>query len=283
MTTSTPLLDPSEPPACEIVNAGGTGSAVLVCDHASNRVPRCMDDLGLNAQQLADHISWDPGAADVARALAGLLDAPLVLSGYSRLVIDCNRPLQSPESIAEQSAGVPVPGNRNLSAQDRECRIATFFQPYHQAIDQLLDARRRQPTLLLSIHSFAAVLDGQHRPWHMGVAYWHDHRLAQRLHEVLRERSDINVGYNQPYPIEDAFDYTIPVHGEGRGLASAMIEIRQDEIQSPATAATWATRLAHAFRTVEAGVRMAPPPQPAASRERNLVTSPTPFIPRDIS
>jgi predicted N-formylglutamate amidohydrolase len=252
MTTSTLLLQPAEPPPFQIINASGKGSAVLVCDHASNRVPWCMDDLGLDSQQLADHIGWDPGAADVARALSELLDAPLVLSGYSRLVIDCNRPLQSPESIAEQSAGVAVPGNRNLSARDREQRIATFFRPYHQAIDQLLDARRHQPALLLSIHSFAAVLDGQRRPWHVGVAYRHDHRLAQRLHEALSQRGDIRVGYNQPYPIEDAFDYTIPVHGEGRGLASAMIEIRQNEIQSPAVAATWAKRLAQAFQAVEA-------------------------------
>jgi predicted N-formylglutamate amidohydrolase len=259
MTTSTPLLEPAEPPAFEIVNARGKGSAVLVCDHASNRVPRCMDNLGLDSHQLAGHIAWDPGAADVARALSALLDAPLVLSGYSRLVIDCNRPLQSRESIAEQSAGVPVPGNRYLSAQERERRIATFFQPYHQAIDQLLDARRRQPTVLLSIHSFAATLNGQHRPWHAGVAYRHDHRLAQRLHEALRQRGDIDVGYNQPYPIDDAFDYTIPVHGEGRGLASTMIEIRQNEIQSPATAAAWATRLAHAFRTLEAEALVSSP------------------------
>ena len=190
MTTPTPLLEPAEPPAFEIVNARGKGSAVLVCDHASNRVPRRMHELGLNSQQLADHIAWDPGAADVARALSALLDAPLVLSGYSRLVIDCNRPLQSRESIAEQSAGVPVPGNRYLSAQDRERRIATFFQPY---------------------------------------------------------------------PIDDAFDYTIPVHGEGRGLASAMIEIRQNEIRSAATAAAWATRLAHAFQASEAEALVSSP------------------------
>ena len=259
MTTSTPLLEPAEPAAFELVNARGKGSAMLVCDHASNRVPRRMHELGLNSQQLADHIAWDPGAADVARALSALLDAPLVLSGYSRLVIDCNRPLQSRESIAEQSAGVPVPGNRYLSAQDRERRIATFFQPYHQAIHKLMDARRRQPTVLLSIHSFAAVFNGQHRPWHAGVAYRHDHRLAQRLHQALRQRGDINVGYNQPYPIDDAFDYTIPVHGEGRGLASAMIEIRQNEIQSPATAAAWATRLAHAVQASDAEALVSSP------------------------
>lgn len=252
MTKSTSLLDATEPPAFEIVNAGGTSSAVLVCDHASNRIPRCMNDLGLNTQQLNDHISWDPGAADVTRALSELLDAPLLLSGYSRLVIDCNRPLQSPESIAAQSDGVIIPGNHNLSQENREQRIATFFQPYHQAIDQLLDARRQQPTLLLSIHSFTPVMNGQARPWHMGVAYWHNQRLAERLHDALIQRGDINVGYNQPYPVEDAFDYTIPVHGEGRGLASAMIEIRQNEIQSPALAREWATRLAQAIRGIAA-------------------------------
>lgn len=244
-----PLLNLSEPPAFEIVNASGKGSVVVVCDHAANRIPHCLNDLGLNAQQLADHISWDPGAAEVARELSSLLDAPLVLSSYSRLVIDCNRPLQSPESIAEQSAGIMIPGNQHLSPQEREQRIATFFQPYHQAIAQLLDARDVPTTVLLSIHSFTPELDGQPRPWQMGVSYWHDYRLAEHLHDQLIQSGDINVGYNQPYPIEDAFDYTIPVHGEGRGLASAMIEIRQNEIQSTATAVACAARLAPAIQT----------------------------------
>ncbi len=252
MNPPAPILDPAEAPAFEIVNGDGRGAVVLVCDHASNRMPRRLKNLGLNARQLADHISWDPGAADVARALSALLDAPLVLSGYSRLLIDCNRPLQSPESIAEQSAGVIIPGNRNLSAQQREQRIATFFQPYHQAITQLLDARQAQTTLLLSIHSFTPTLNGQQRPWQVGVSYWHDHRLAEHLHDQLIQGGDINVGYNQPYPIEDAFDYTIPTHGEGRGLPSAMIEIRQNEIRSPAAAVAWAARLAAAVQAFEA-------------------------------
>lgn len=253
-----PLLEPAEPPAFEIVNANGKGGVMLVCDHASNRMPRCLKNLGLNAQQLADHISWDPGAADVARALSELLDAPLVLSRYSRLVIDCNRPLQSPESIAEQSAGVTIPGNQQLSQQEREQRIATFFQPYHQAIAQLLDARAVTTTALLSIHSFTPALNGQQRPWQLGVSYWHDPRLAEHLHDQLIQSGDINVGYNQPYPIEDAFDYTIPVHGEGRGLASAMIEIRQNEIQSTATAVACAARLAPAIQTFAVAIKTQP-------------------------
>lgn len=249
-----PLLDPAEPPAVEIINARGQGDVVLVCDHAANRMPRRLKNLGLNAQQLADHISWDPGAADVARALSELLDAPLVLSGYSRLVIDCNRPLQSSESIAEQSAGVTIPGNQQLSLRQREQRVATFFQPYHQAITQLLDTRDVPTNTLLSIHSFTPTLNGLQRPWQLGVSYWHDPRLAEHLHDQLIQSGDINVGYNQPYPIEDAFDYTIPVHGEGRGLASAMIEIRQNELPSVSAAAACAARLAPAIQTFAATI-----------------------------
>jgi len=256
MMLAAPLLDAAESPAFQVLNPGGRGSTVLVCDHASNRVPRRLQDLGLSSQQLAEHVSWDPGAADVARALSVLIDAPLVLSGYSRLVIDCNRPLHSPESIPERSDGVEVPGNRHLSASDRRQRIATFFHPYHKAIDELLDQRQQQATVLLSIHSFTPVFNGQRRPWHVGTAYWHDHRLAERLRRALMQQGDINVGFNQPYPIEDEFDYTIPVHGEARGLASAMIEIRQDQVQSQATGAeAWAARLAQALQAIEAPSR----------------------------
>lgn len=242
--------DQAESPAFEIVNAAGNSPVLLVCDHASHYVPRHLHDLGLAAQQLADHIGWDPGAAEVARQLSTLLDAPLVLSGCSRLVIDCNRPLHSAESIAEHSAGITIPGNLNLSVQDREQRIAAYFTPYHQAIESLLDARHPRTKMLLSIHSFTQNLNGQERPWHIGVSFWHHQRLARRLHDQLIQHRDIQVGYNQPYPIEEEFDYTIPRHGEGRGLASAMIEIRNNEIHSPVTVEFWAARIAQAAQNV---------------------------------
>ena len=250
--TTLPLLGPDELPPVELVNIDGGGSAVLVCDHASNSVPRRLGTLGLDAGRLADHIGWDPGAADVARRLSVHLDAPLVLSGYSRLVIDCNRPLRSAESIAERSAGVPIPGNRGLSPEEREARIAALFRPYHDAIARLLDGRARRPTLLLSIHSFTPVLNGPLRPWHVGVCYGHDRRLAALLLGTLARSGEFAVGDNQPYPIEDDIDYTIPVHGEGRGFPSAMIEIRQDGIHTAAGAAAWAARLAEAYRLIEA-------------------------------
>lgn len=247
-----PLLGDDEPPPVELINVDGTGSAVLVCDHASNRVPKRLGTLGLNADQLAEHIGWDAGAAEVARCLATELDAPLVLSGYSRLVIDCNRPLHNPGSIAEQSAGVPVPGNQQLTLDAKEARIDGLFRPYHRAIDRLLDGRSHRPTLLLSIHSFTPVLHGQRRPWQIGVSHWRKRGFAALLLGALKRHADIIIGDNQPYPIEEDVDYTIPVHGEGRGLPSVMIEIRNDGIRTITDVATWAARLAEAYRLIEA-------------------------------
>lgn len=257
MTNSVPsmatsaLLKPHEPPAFEIVNARGRSSAVLVCDHASNRVPERLGNLGLDTGQLADHIAWDPGAAEVARRLSARLDAPLVLSGYSRLVIDCNRPLRHAESIAAQSAGVFVPGNVELSPDQRRARRDDVFQAYHVAISRLLDGRAGQPSILLSIHSFTPVFNGLLRPWHIGISSGHDARLAELMLGVLRQDENLIVGDNEPYPIEDAIDYTVPVHGEGRGLPSVMLEIRQDLIQTTEVAAVWATRLAEVYRQIE--------------------------------
>jgi predicted N-formylglutamate amidohydrolase len=198
------LLAADEPPAFEVVNRQGGGMALLVCDHAANRVPRQLGALGLDAAQLADHIAWDPGAAEVARHLSVHLDAPLVLSGYSRLVIDCNRPLGHAQSIAEQSAGIPIPGNIGITAAEREMRGAALFQPYHDAIAGLLDERRRQPTLLLSIHSFTPVLHGQQRPWQVGISHWRDRRLADGLIQALTRDPELTVGDNAPYPIDES-------------------------------------------------------------------------------
>lgn len=247
-----PLLAADEPRAFEVVNAEGRSSAVLVCDHASNRVPRRLVGLGLDARALADHIAWDPGAADVARRLAALLDAPLVLSGYSRLVIDCNRPPQSPQSIAGTSDGIVVPGNQGLSAEARAERRRVLFEPYHDAIRRLLDRRAGRPSRLLSLHSFTPSLAGEVRPWPIAVAYRHDRGLGGRLRQALLDLDpELLVGDNQPYAISDDSDYTIPTHGEARALPNVLIEIRQDGVATPAGAAAWATLLAATYTRIE--------------------------------
>lgn len=252
---SSALLLTTEPAAVEIFNPQGKRNLVLVCDHAFNRVPECLQQLGLDDTQLADHIGWDPGAAAVARLLAQDLDAPLLLSGYSRLVIDCNRPLTSSDLIPQQSAGVVIPGNQNLSASERADRIQNLFIPYHDAVEKLLDAcllrNPQHPTIFLSIHSFTPFLFNQQRPWHIGVSHKSDNRFAKNLYNALVQQENIIVGFNEPYPIEDAFDYSIPVHGEARGLPCAMIEIRQDGLITQAGIEQWAKRIALAYRASE--------------------------------
>jgi predicted N-formylglutamate amidohydrolase len=246
------LLAPDEPPAFEVLNGHGQSTTVLVCDHASHRIPRRLGTLGLSADQLLEHIAWDPGAAEVARSLSASLDTPLILSGYSRLVIDCNRPLESPESIAARSAGVPVPGNRGLTPEDRDLRVAALFRPYHLAIERILDSRIGRPSLLLSLHSFTPILDGQQRPWPIAVSYGRDRRLADLFLPALARYGTFPVGDNEPYPVEDAYDFTLPTHGERRGIPHIMIEIRQDGLSTATDRATWAVRLAETYRLVEA-------------------------------
>ncbi|MFV8755147.1 N-formylglutamate amidohydrolase [Nannocystaceae bacterium ST9] len=243
----TTLLESDEPAAVETLRPEGRSPIMLVCDHASNRVPRRLGTLGLGPDDLASHIAWDPGAAIVARRLSELLDAPLVLAGYSRLVIDCNRPLISPQSIAEQSAGVVVPGNRGLSADDRASRVDALFHPYQDTIAALLAARGPRTTTLLAIHSFTPVLAGQARPWPIAVAHGRDRQLADSLIAGLRRTGDFLIGDNEPYSIGREYDYTIPIHGEDRGLPCAMIEIRQDGLTTTTNAMIWADRLAAAL------------------------------------
>ncbi len=251
------LLDPDEPPPFEVVNPEGTANALLICDHASHRLPRRLAKLGLRHDQLQQHIAWDPGAAAVARGLAARLDAPLILSGYSRLAIDLNRPLTSPELIAAQSAGTPIPGNQGLSTEERAARLAALFLPYHQAIAEWLDAHPDPALRLLSLHSFTPSLGGQSRPWPVGLAYGRDPRLAQQLRAVLRQ-ADLVVGDNQPYGIEDAHDFTLPTHAERRGIPHVMIEIRQDGLQTQPQIADWVERLAKAYERLAEGPPAAP-------------------------
>lgn len=248
---SAELLDADDPSAFEIINIDGTGNAVLVCDHASNRVPRRLKGLGLGPADLSSHIAWDPGAARVARELSRLLDAPLILSGYSRLVIDCNRPLDSTESVPALSHGIPIPGNRHLKPDDRARRVSELFNPYHAAIEEVLDRRTTRLTLLLSIHSFAPSLGNGIRPWHVGFAYGKNSRLASLMLDATRDERTIVAGDNQPYAVEDAFDYTIPYHGERRGLNYVLVEVRQDMVSSPDDAKDWALRLAKAYQKAE--------------------------------
>jgi predicted N-formylglutamate amidohydrolase len=241
-----PLLDPDEPPAATVVNPAGASPFFLACDHAGRVIPRRLGTLGLAEAELSRHMAWDIGIAGVGRALSPLLDAPLLLQTYSRLVVDCNRDPAVASSIPEISETTGIPGNRGLPAAERQARLLAIFTPYHAALQDVLDRRAAagRETVLVALHSFTPVFKGLARPWHVGVLFNRDPRLAHPLLRLLRRESGLVVGENQPYSVSDATDYTVPVHGERRGLMHVEIEIRQDLIAAPEGQADWAARLA---------------------------------------
>ena len=246
------LLQPGDPPVFELLCPQGRSPWLFTVDHAGQAIPARLGDLGLPAGEIDRHIGWDIGIAGVARRLAAELDAWTLLQRYSRLVVDCNRPLDSPTLIVERSDGTEVPANHGLDAAARQARLDAIFHPYHARIVQALDQRRAEgrPTLLAALHSFTPAMGGVARPWHCGVLYNRDPRLAHALRDALRAEGDLVVGDNQPYSVSDSSDYAIPVYGEGRRLPHVELEIRQDLIADAAGQQAWAMRLARILRAI---------------------------------
>ena len=240
--------------AVRVTNRAGSSPFVLLCDHASNFVPSSYGTLGLDAAELTRHIAWDPGALPVARRMAQVLDAPLVESCVSRLMIDCNRPLDAPDLIWTVSETTRIPGNENLSQAERERRVAMAWRPFHTAIEGLVEDRLAagRETRLVSVHSFTPVYAGRARPWHVGILHDEDMRLARPMLEALRGQADIVTGDNQPYSPADRVYFTLERHGRSRGLPCAMIEIRNDEIVDEAAQRRWADRLASILASIDA-------------------------------
>lgn len=247
------LMDDEPSPVIEENPAGGS-AFLLVSDHFGRRIPRALGDLGLPEDELRRHIAWDIGIAGVATRLAKLMNAQLVAQCYSRLVIDCNRPPEAPSSIPMISEATMIPGNEGLTREEAQARRAAVFEPYHRRIEAVIDERLRdgRPTMLVALHSFTPVYAGIVRPWHVGTLYQHDRRLPPLLLHAFRAEGDLVVGDNEPYAVRDATDYSIPVHGERRGLTSSGIEIRQDLIEDESGQQQWAERLARILGEIEA-------------------------------
>ena len=240
------LLAADEPAPVTVYNPNGASPLLLVADHAGRTVPRALGRLGVADADYVRHIAWDIGIAGVGRFLADALDATLVQQNYSRLVIDCNRPPNASTSIPEISELTPIPGNVALSDADKAARVREIFQPYHDRIAAELDRRRDAglPAALIALHSFTPVFKGEARPWHVALLYHRDPSLSRRLMTLLEQEAGLVVGDNEPYQVSDTTDYTIPTHGERRGLPHALIEIRQDLIADEAGQRAWADRLA---------------------------------------
>jgi predicted N-formylglutamate amidohydrolase len=250
---TTLLLSGEDVPPVREYNAAGHSPFLLTCDHYGRLIPRMLGDLGLSESELTRHIAWDIGIAGVAEALSKHLDAHLIVQRYSRLVIDCNRPPHVAGSIPRISEATTISGNEGISREAAEMRRAQIFDPYHRRIAEIIDQRASAglPTVLVSLHSFTPVYAGIARPWHIGTLYHRDTHLPPLLLKLLRAEGDLVVGDNEPYAVSDETDYTIPVHGEARGLMNTGIEIRQDLISDAAGEKAWADRLARIFTEVE--------------------------------
>ncbi|HEY4204699.1 MAG TPA: N-formylglutamate amidohydrolase [Xanthobacteraceae bacterium] len=256
-SASTPLLAADEPSPVIERNRDGTAPFFLTCDHYGRMIPRALGDLGLDDTERQRHIAWDIGIARVAERASDALGAHLIAQRYSRLVIDCNRPPTAASSIPPISEATEIPGNQGIAQDAADERRRSIFVPYHDRIAKTLDQRaeEKRRTILVSLHSFTPIYTGVARPWHIGTLYNRDPRLPQLLLRELRAESELVVGDNQPYAVSDATDYTIPVHGEARGLIHTGIEIRQDLITDEAGQRQWAERLTRILRKLEPELR----------------------------
>lgn len=243
------FLDLDEPPPYGVINPDGASDLLLLCEHALPRIPRRLAHLGLPKSERLRHIGWDIGALALARDLSARLDAPLFHTSYSRLVVDCNRPLDNGSLIPETSETTAIPGNRDLAAADRAERLETLFHPFQSAVSRRLDLRSAagKPTFVVGVHSYTPVYKGLARPWHAGVLYAGATRFAGHLIEALSQEAGLVIGDNEPYRI-DHDDYTVPVHGDARGLPALLIEVRHDLIATAHGVAEWAERLERCLR-----------------------------------
>ena len=223
-----------EPVRLEHFNATGRAPVLLLCDHAGRHVPAELDQLGVDDAALARHIGWDIGAAELTRRLARSLNAPAILNHVSRLVIDPNRRPGTLTSIPEVSDGCVVPGNQRLDLPAAVDRVVRYFLPYHRAVARRIGAFRRCGVVpaVIAIHSFTPRMNGEDRPWQIGVLWRGDQRLSRPVLQALQARGDLVIGDNQPYSGLLDFGFTVQFHAQRPRLPHVMLEIRQDEIES---------------------------------------------------
>ncbi len=247
------FLRGDDPDPVECLNMDGASAFFLTCEHAGRDIPSVLGDLGIAGDDMNRHIAYDVGAEGLSRRLSALLDAPLVLQRYSRLVIDCNRPFEAADCVVVRSDGTDIPVNANIDDRERRRRYVEIHQPLHDTIANALDLRlaAHRPTCLVSVHSFTPVMrsTGAVRSFEFGLLYNRDPRLAKALIEAFRiDNQDVTARLNEPYIVDDISDYTIPVHGEKRNIPHVLLEVRNDLINDARGQEEWAGRLAGSLR-----------------------------------
>ena len=230
----------------EVINHDAASDILLVCEHASNYIPPYFDNLGLSEIAATSHAAWDPGALSVAKSISSLLGATLIAPTFSRLIYDCNRPPESPAAIPEKSEVYEIPGNSNLSHDDKQSRVDQLYLPYRQVLSDFVDVRiaaGRAP-IVITIHSFTPIFHGHTRQVEIGIIHDQDARLADNLLAICKKQSDLIFKLNDPYGPEDEVTHTLIEQGQSKGLLNAMIEIRNDLIVSQETQSQMAGLLA---------------------------------------
>lgn len=242
---SSSLLGKTDPTPVEVLYGEKPSDMVLVCEHAGRAIPQSLGTLGISDEVLNSHRGWDIGAEMVARQMANLLEAPLVIQHYSRLVIDCNRPPFTPQSIPCESDHAHIPGNIAACHSEKAARVKVIFDPMNAAIKRLFKTPRRAA---FSIHSFTPEMDGKPRPWHAGFLTRASLGTAESLIMAISKRQpELTLAINEPYTIDNETDWFIPHYAEALGLPHCLIEIRNDQIDHPEGARFWAELLAEAI------------------------------------
>lgn len=234
--------------AVEVINSGGQGPVLLICEHASNHIPDDLGGLGISAQTHVSHAAWDIGALDVAKAMSQQLDAPLVAGAISRLVYDCNRPLSAPDCIPARSEVHDIPGNAGLNGAVRQARFDRVHAPFHDAVTgQIAETR---PSVLVTVHSFAPVFNGHTREVELGFLYHSVPDIAQALLAQVQKYGTFRSALNEPYAATDGVTYSLQKHGEALSLPAVMIEIRNDLIDTAEKAQAMAQHLSVSLNAV---------------------------------
>lgn len=250
--TSYPLIGPGDPAPFSLFNPDGGARVLFVCDHSGRAFPERMEQLGVADWVLDKHVAWDIGSGDVAQRLAERFNAPLIRANYSRLVIDTNRPPDDPTLCTPLSEGIAIPGNMDMTAAQRQARIESFFIPYHRAVDEQLAAMQSNGGVpaLIAVHSCTPVFAQVVRPWHIGVLWDKDPRIARPLLQQLAAVPGVCVGDNEPYSGRHPHDYTMDHHGEAARIPHVSIEVRQDLIDTEQGATHWAAVLGDALQPI---------------------------------
>lgn len=248
-TSNVPLDSAADGSPFELVNAQGNPDILILCDHASAALPSKYDTLGLPATEFHRHIAYDIGCAEVVRVLASHLNCPAILGRYSRLLVDLNRGPDDPTIVMKLSDGSVIPANADVDrfrdGEEFQTRIAHYHEPYHSAVDAQIKSALAQDhvPVVISIHSFTPFWRGKARQWHAGVLWDKDPRLAMPLLRALADQEELSVGDNEPYGGFLKGD-TLYRHCTKIGLPHALLEIRQDLIDTEKGQAEWADRLA---------------------------------------